>query len=121
MMTIDLQIIFHELINLHYCCLVSASITVVGRREYRHNVPLVRPVVSIHDQLMRSRDPCQAIRVVELLRDVLAETVTSASRTDAPTTSVIRVRPQEITDWSLVRCLLDSIKLADLVQCIDAG
>ena len=118
---VDLQIILHELVNFHYCCLVAASIAVVGRRKDRDHVPLVRPVVSVHDQLMRTRDPRQAIRVVKLLRNVLTETITSAAWTDAPTAPVVGVRPEQIADGSLVRRLLHSVKLADLVQRVDAG
>lgn len=39
--------------------------------------------------------------MVEGLRDVLTKGVSCTSRGDAPTTSVIRIRPQEITHWSL--------------------
>ena len=89
----DLQIILHELVDLHYCCLVAASVAVVGRGEDRHNVPLVRPVIPVHNQLMCTRNSRQAIRVVELLRNILTETITSAAGADAPTAPVVRVRP----------------------------
>ena len=89
----DLQIILHELVDFHYCCLVAASVAVVGRGEDRHDVPLVSPVIPVHDQLMCTCNPRQAIRVVELLRNILTETITSTARADAPTAPVIRVRP----------------------------
>ena len=89
----DLQIILHELVDFHYRCLVAASVAVVGRREDRHDVPLVSPVIPIHDQLMRTCNPRQVIRVVELLRNILTETITSAAGADAPTTPVVRVGP----------------------------
>ena len=79
------------------------------------------PVVSIHDKLMSTCDSHQVIGVIELFGDVLAERVASTSWRDTPTTSVIRVRPEEITDGTLVRSLLNAIELADLIKCIDRG
>lgn len=90
----DLQIILHELVDLHYGGLVSASVAVVRGGEDSDDVALVSPVVSVHDQLMGTRDSSEAVRVVKLLRDVLTETVASTSWGDAPTTSVIGVGPQ---------------------------
>ena len=88
-----LQVILHELINLHDCGLVAATVTVIGSGEDSDNVTLVCPVVSIHDQLMCAGNTCQVVRVIELLRDVLTEAVTSTARGDTPTTSVIGIRP----------------------------
>ena len=75
----DLQIILHELVDFHYCCLVAASVAVVGCGENGHNVTLMRPVVPVHDELMRTRNSCQVVGVVELLGDVLTEGVASTS------------------------------------------
>lgn len=117
----DLQVILHELVDLHDGGFVAATVTVVGGGEDSDNVTLVSPVVPIHDQLMCTGNARQVVRVVELLRDVLTEAVASTARGNAPTASVIGVGPEEITDWALVGCLLNAIKLADLVQCVDAG
>ena len=59
--------------------------------------------------------------MIELFRDILAKGIASTSWRDTPTTSVIRVRPEEITDGTLVRSLLNAIELADLIKCIDRG
>jgi len=114
------EIILDELVNLHYGGLVTASVAVVGCGENRDDVALVSPVVPVHDKLMRTCDSSQAVRVVELLRDVLSEGVTSASGRDTPTTTVIGVRPEQVTDGALVGSLLDAIELANLVKCINA-
>ena len=53
--------VFHELVNLHDGGLVSTAVAVVGCREDRDDVAVVRPVVSIHDQLMRTRDQLQVV------------------------------------------------------------
>lgn len=115
-----LQIIFHELVDLHYGCLVTTAVAVVRCREDRHYVSFVSPVVPVHDQLMGACDSSQVIRVVKLLRDILSEAITSTSGTDAPTASIIWVRPKEIADWSLVGSLLDAVQLADLIEGVNA-
>ncbi len=45
--------------------LITTSVAVIGRREDRHHIPVLRPVVPLHDELMRSRHERQAIVVVE--------------------------------------------------------
>ena len=55
------EIIFHELVDLHDGGLVTAAVAVVGRGEDRDDVALVRPVVSVHDQLMGAGDARQVI------------------------------------------------------------
>ena len=55
------EIILHELVDLHYGGFVTASVAVVGRGEDRDDVALVRPVVSVHDQLMGSCNPCEVV------------------------------------------------------------
>ena len=111
----NLQIVFHELIDFHYCSLISASVAVVRCGEDRHDIALVCPVVAVHDELMSARNPRQVIGVVELLRDVLAEAVAGTTRGDAPTAALIGVGPQQVADGALVRSLLHAIKLTDLV------
>lgn len=74
-------------VNLHDCRLITASVAVIwcylavssyswilGRtrrrvltRKDRDNVPILRPVVSLHDQLMGSRDQGEAVVMVESL------------------------------------------------------
>jgi hypothetical protein len=73
--------------------LLTAAVAVVGRAEYGDHVLLMRPVVPLHDELMRPRDRIQPIGVVELLRNVLSKRVASASWRDTPAASVIRIRP----------------------------
>ena len=73
------EIILHELVDLHYGGLVTAAVAIVRCREDCDDITLVRPVVPVHDQLMRTRNSSQVVRVVELLGDVLAEGVASTS------------------------------------------
>ena len=112
----NLQVIFHVLVDLHDCSLVSTSVAVVRSGEDCHDITLVCPVVSIHDQLMRSGDSRQVIRVVELLRDVLTETIAGAARADTPTTSVIGVGPEQVAHRSFVRHLDLPVNGAYLIE-----
>ena len=57
--------------------------------------------------------------MIELLRDVLAEGVPGASGRNAPTASIVWVRPEQVADWALVRSLLNPIELPNLVQSVD--
>ena len=117
---IELQEIeLHELVYLHYGGIVSTSVAVVWRRENCDHVALVCPVVTTHDQLMGAGDSLQVVRVIELLRDILSETIASSSWRDTPTTSVIRVGPEQVADRSFVGCLLDTIQLSDLIQSVN--
>lgn len=85
--------VFQMLINLHDSSLVTTSVAVVGCREDGHDISILRPIVSLHNQLMCSGDECQAIVMVECLRDILSKRVPSSSRRYTPSASVIWVRP----------------------------
>lgn len=79
----------------------------------------MRPVVTIHNELMGTSYSCEAIGVIELLGNVLAERVASTARADAPAASVIRVGPEKVTDWAFMWHFLLSFELSNLIQCID--
>ena len=50
--------------------------------------------IYILNQLMSPANHLQLIGVIELLADILAESVACASGTDAPPASVVRVAPE---------------------------
>ena len=62
-----LQIIFHELVNFHDSSFITTSVAVIWSREDCDYVSLVCPIVSVHNELMSSRDPCEVVRMIELL------------------------------------------------------
>jgi hypothetical protein len=117
----DLQCVLEMLINLHDRCLIAAAVAVVGRTEDGDNIPVLTPVVALHNQLMRSCHQGQAIVVIEGLGNVLTKGVACTSWTDTPSTTVIRVTPQQITHGTLMRHLLDSVERSDVVKGIDTG
>lgn len=108
------------LVNLHDRSLVATSVAVVRRTENGHYVAILTPIVSLHHQLMRSGNQSQAIVVIESLRDVLAERISCSSRTDTPSTPIIRIAPQQVAHRALVRDFLNAVEAADVVQCVDA-
>ena len=73
------EIVIHLFIHLHYTCLVAAAVTVIGRRENRHYLFLVAPIVARHDELMGTCHCFETIFLNELVRDVLPECVPCAT------------------------------------------
>lgn len=55
--------------------LVAATVAVVGSREEREELLVVRVVVALHDELMCAHGECESVREVPARRDVLAERV----------------------------------------------
>ena len=68
---------------------------------------------------MRPRNQRQTIVVVKRLTDVLTERVTCATRRYAPATSVVGIRPQEVTHRSFMRYLLHTINAPYVVKGVD--
>lgn len=62
----------------------------------------------------------KTIVVVECLRDILPESVSSTTGRDSPTAPVVGVRPEQVAHGSLVRHLLYPIERSDVIQRIDA-
>ena len=85
------EVVVHVLVNLHDTGLVRAAVAVIGRREYSDDMLIMTPVEAVHDELMRTRDQLQAIDVIELLRNILAEGVPSTSGGDTPACAVIGI------------------------------
>jgi len=113
--------VLQVLVNLHDRSLITASVAVVRCREDSHNVPVLRPVVALHNQLVSAGNQRQAVVVVECLRNILSERVPRTSRRYAPTTPVIWVRPEKITHGAFMGHLLYSVESSDVVEGVDAG
>lgn len=69
--------------------------------------------------LMRPRNERQAIVMVKRLANVLPKCVPRTTRTDSPSTAVVRVRPKEITHRSFVGHLLNAVDRANVVERVD--
>lgn len=98
-----------------------AQLVVTLTREDGDHVTVLRPVVTLHDKLMRSGNQRQAIVVIKGLRNVLSKGVTGATRRDSPAASVIGIRPQKIAHGTLVGDFLDTVQGSDVVQSVNAG
>mmetsp|Transcript_19392 Transcript_19392/g.56728 ORF Transcript_19392/g.56728 Transcript_19392/m.56728 type:complete len:305 (+) Transcript_19392:329-1243(+) len=107
------------LIHLHDGRLIAAAVAVIGRREDGHDVHLVTPIVAVHDQLMGPADQIEAVLVIPLLRNVLAEGESGPAGADAPAAPFVRIAPEEVAHGSLVGHLLHSIQLPHVIERID--
>ena len=125
------------LVNLHDSSLVAATVAVIRcwqqvsrhimnpearelTRKNRDHVTILAPIVSFHHQLMSPRNKGQPIVVIECLGNILPKRVPSTPRTYPPSTSIIRITPQQIAHGAFMRDLLDPIKCPDVVQGIYA-
>lgn len=117
----NLQGVLQVLVNLHNRSLVATSVTVIWSAEDGHDVSILTPIVSFHDQLVCSGNQCEAIVMIECFRNILTKGIPGTSWTDAPSTSIIRITPEEITHRTLMGNFLDSVKRSDVVECVDAG
>ncbi len=79
------------------------------------------PVVSLHDELMRSGHECEPVAVIKRLGYVLAEGVARTPGWDAPAAPVVRVRPQEVAHGAFVGHFLQPVEGANVVERVDAG
>lgn len=109
------QCIFEILVNLHDRRLVPTSVTIVWRAEDCDNVAFLRPVEPIHHQLVGAGNQGQTVVLVEGLGNVLAKGISSATRTDTPTTTIVGVRPEKVAHGAFVRHLLNTVDGPDVV------
>ncbi|KAB8364839.1 hypothetical protein FH972_024702 [Carpinus fangiana] len=117
----NVQGIFKMLVNLHDGGLVAAAVAVVRRGEDGDDIPILAPVVALHDQLMCARDEREAVVVVEGLGNVLAKGVAGTSGRDAPAAAVVGVAPQQVTHGAFVGHFLYAVEGADVVEGVNAG
>ena len=70
---------------------------------------------------MSSRNHLQVVGVVELLRNVLSESVAGSSRVHAPPGTVIGVAPEQIAHWAFMRHFLEPLQSSNVIEGFDAG
>mmetsp|Transcript_16148 Transcript_16148/g.37642 ORF Transcript_16148/g.37642 Transcript_16148/m.37642 type:complete len:292 (-) Transcript_16148:107-982(-) len=110
------EAVVHVLIHHHDGGLITTAVAVVRSAEYRNTLLLVRPLKALHNELVSADDEIEAVAFVELLGDISAEGVSSTSRRDPPSHTVIRIRPDEVTDRPLVRNFLGAVECLNLVD-----
>lgn len=133
----DLQGVLQVFVYLHDGGLVAAAIAVVRgwtcqtnssqqgikisfTRKDRDDVTVLRPIVTLHNKLVRPCHQRQSVVMIERLRNILPEGVPSASGRYSPATPVIWIRPQEIAHGPFVRNLLYPIEGSDVVERVNA-
>ena len=80
-------------VQLHHTSFIATAVAVVRSTEDSHHVLVMRPVVSIGNELMSTCNKVKTVLLIILLRDVLTKGIASTSRRHAPATSVVWVRP----------------------------
>lgn len=75
--------------------------------------------MTLHDELMSSRNQVDSILSVEFLDDLTTEEVTSATRRHHPSGDIIGVTPHQVAHGTVVRNLLFTVDLADFIQSGD--
>lgn len=86
---------------------------------------LVRPylayLVSLIDQLVRSRNQLESVDMVEFSRNLITEQPSSTSGANSPRLDILWVGPDKIAECSLMRNLLSSGDHSDLIDSPDFG
>jgi len=103
------EVCVHLFVELHDSCLVSATVAVVWRRKDGHDLLFVGPIVTSHDQLMRSGDSLETILLCKLGRYIHAERVAGTTGTHSPPLAVFWIGPKKIAHWSFMRHFLYAI------------
>lgn len=115
------EIVVHVFVHLHNTRLVTATVTVVGCRKDRHHLLFVTPVVSRHDQLVRSCHGLQSVFLIKLLGDVLTKRIASTTWRNTPARAVVRIRPKQIAHRPFVGHFDHAVDVANLVERVKTG
>lgn len=105
--------------------MLYVSVDVLERKESRDtrkdgdDIPVLTPIVPLHDQLMRSRDEGEPVVVVECFTDVLSKSVSCTTRTDSPSASVIGITPEQIAHGTFVWDLLNPVERTYVLKSVD--
>ena len=71
-------------IHLHYCRLIATSITVIRCTKYGHDILLMTPIITLHNQLVCTCHERQAVALVELFTNVLSKSKACTARRYPP-------------------------------------
>jgi len=112
--------IFKLIVKFHNGGLISTAIAVVGSRKDSDDVSIMTPVVPFHYKLMGSRDQSYTVRVVKSLGNILTKSISSSTRRNSPTPTVIRIRPEQITHRTFVRHFLEPVQCSYMIQSVNA-
>ena len=76
---------------------------------------------TLHHKLVCACDERQPIVMVEGLRDILPECVSSTTGRYPPSATIVGVRPEEVAHGPLVRHFLHTVDGSDVVEGVDRG
>ena len=131
----DRKAAIEVLVQFEYGRDVTAPVAIVRRRPHCQHRFVEMPFVAFHDQLMRSANHVDAIRLIELRHDIAAEQIAGTALANAPTERVLRigptnrladrirrvsfVLPEQIAHGPIVRYFYLAIDLSDLIESTD--
>lgn len=93
------EILLHVFPNFQYGSHIPTSVTVVRSAKDCHHILFLTPIITLHDKLVGSWDESEPIGMVELGCYVLSKSITSSAWRYSPPTSIVWIRPQQITHW----------------------
>lgn len=100
---------------------IPTSITVIRGRPNRDQILIEHLLVALHNQLMRSHHCPQSIPPHKSLKNIRAKEKPSPSGRLLPALNLIRIRPHDITDESLMGNLSDSLNKSQVIQVLHLG
>ena len=121
------EVALQILVHLHNRSDVTAAIAVVRGGPHGDELVVEHPLVALHHQLMRSAHhievvvrvklPVTVTRSTHLAHHVASEEVATSSGAHSPARGVLlRIGPQQVTEPTLQRNLLNTVNRADLVM-----
>ena len=117
---IKLQIAhIHIFINFNNSSLISASIAIVWRRKQSNHMFIMSLLIAFHNKLMCSINIFNIIKMYKLFTNILSKSESRTSWWHIKSTSIIRIRPKQITHGSLMWYFLGSIKLFYVIQAVN--
>ena len=121
------EVALQILVHLHNRSDVTAAIAVVRGGPHGDELVVEHPLVALHHQLMRSAHhievvvrvklPVTVTRSTHLAHHVASEEVATSSGAHSPARGVLlRIGPQQVTEPTLQRNLLNTVNRTDLVM-----
>lgn len=121
------EVALQILVHLHNRSDVTAAIAVVRGGPHGDELVVEHPLVALHHQLMRSAHhievvvrvklPVTVTRSTHLAHHVASEEVATSSGAHSPARGVLlRIGPQQVTEPTLQRNLLNTVNCTDLVM-----
>jgi len=112
----NLEILLQILVKSKNSSYVTTSVAIVRSRPNSYQLFVEHEFVPVMNKLVSARDDFQIIDCDELFCHATSEQPSSSSRGYLPSFDILRIRPHQIAEVSLVRYFLVPVDGSDLVQ-----